>query len=59
MHRINHLGNLARYRFVELNMSTELDQQSTPGNLARFVVTDMILTVLESTRTQSPLAVLD
>ena len=48
MHRINHLSNLARYRFVELNMSTELDQHSTPGNRAGLVI-DIDLTESSTT----------
>lgn len=30
--QFSYLGNRARYRFIELDVSTGLDEQSTPGN---------------------------
>ena len=38
---ISYLGNRARYRSIELDMSTELDRQSISGNRTRYVDTEL------------------
>lgn len=49
------VGNRARYRFIEVDMSTMLDKQCTSGKRTWYV--DMLK--LESILTRSPLTVLD